>query len=249
MDGALWRRGLCGLAAVLTVLGLRTDGRAAEFVRWTASGFDSAEQRVLADAELYPQGRPDAPYRLDLTVLFARRTPWTQARAIRQIRLTAGILEPCGITLGAVRLARISLDSSQRRFNTNDADPSTGVPPAIAALASNLPPGSAYPAAFLIGRVEGTESLAVSYRASDEVGPPAPYFNTAWISYPAHWLPRADKRYSALAHELAHLLCRCGHTPSPTRHLLHASRNFLSSRVLPEHCERFRESRLLALTH
>ena len=243
------RRGGRGLAVALAVLGLQAEGSATEFVRWTDSGFDSAEQRTLADAELYPRGRPDAPYRLNLTVLFARGTPWTQARAIRQIRLTAGILQPCGIALGAVRLARLSLDSSQRRFNAEDADPRTGVPAAVATLASKLPPGSARPAIFLLGRIEGTKSLAVSYRAADEGSPVAPHFDTAWISYPAHWLPRADKHYSPLAHELAHLLCRCGHTPSPTRHLLHASRNYLSSHVLPEHCERFRGSGLLALTH
>lgn len=215
------------------------------FVSWADSGFSRAEHRTLDRNEVYPRGSPDLPYRLDATVLYGRKTPWTQARALRQIRLTAGILQHCGIAFGNVRLVRLFLDARQRRLNATDADPETGVPPTVAELAAMLPPGTAYPAAFLIGRVDGTKSLAVSYRALDRDGPWAPYFDSAWISYPAHWLPRRDDRYSALAHEFAHLLCRCGHSPSANRHLLHKSRNFLSSDVLPEHCELFRSSPLV----
>ena len=152
----------------------------------------------------------------------------------------------CGIAFGHVRLVRLTLAPNQRRIDASRADPATGVPEVVAELASRLPPGTAYPAAFLVGRIGGVESLAVSYRAPDGTEASAAYLDSAWISYPAHWQRRADDRYSALAHEFAHLLCRCGHTPSASRHLLHESRNFLSSTVLDEHCERFRSSPLVS---
>ena len=241
------------LVRVLACLSLITPLAAGEsprqFSEWMGSGFADAGQRILDSEEIYPRGRPSLDYRLDATVLYARGTAWTQARAIRQIRQTAAIFEPCGIALGSVQLVRLRLDPGQRRIDAALTDPGSGVPPGVAALSAALPFGARYPAAFLIGRVDGSESLAVSYRAADEHGPQAQYFNTAWIGYQAHWLPRPDDRYSPLAHEFAHLLCRCGHTSNAKRHLLHEARNFLSSHVLPEHCERFKTSSLLSPIH
>ena len=237
------------LACLFLITRFAAGDSTGEFSEWTGSGFVNARQRILDSTEIYPRGRPNLEHRLDATVLYVRGTAWTQARAIRQIRRTAAIFEACGIALGSVRLVRLRLDPGQRRIDAALTDPDSGVPPGVDSLSAALPVGARYPAAFLIGRVDGTESLAVSYRAADEHGPHAKYFNTAWIGYQAHWLPRPDDRYSPLAHEFAHLLCRCGHTPSAERHLLHEARNFLSSHVLPEHCERFKTSSLVSIKH
>ena len=226
-----------------------SDGRADGFSAWTESGFPGAESRLLSPAEIYPGGAPNLPLRLDATVVYDRGTAWTQARAVRQIRRTAGIFEPCGIALGRVRLARLRLPADQRVLDTAEAAPDTAVPPLASELSSKVPASATYPVAFLIARVEGTPSLAVSYRALDPQGPGASYFDTAWIGYRAHWLPRRDDRYSALAHEFAHLLCRCGHSRHADSHLLHSARNFLSADVLPEHCERFASSPLVSASH
>ncbi len=222
-----------------------SDAPPAEFARWAESGFDRAEHRAVSRAELYPRGKPQLLFELDLTVLWIPQTPWTQVRALHQLRRTADILATCRIALHDIRLVRLALPAAQRRMDVTSEDPRTGVPPAVARLSALLPETAARPAAFLVGQFVGTDLLAISYRAPPGSLAEAPYFDTAWISYPAHWRPRADERYSALAHELAHLMCRCGHKPTADRHLLHASRNFLSSRVLPEHCEAFRNSPLL----
>lgn len=241
---SILRRWAFALPFLIAAVGVGQERR--RFAPWPEAGYPGAESRPLDLAEIYPRGRPALPHRLDATVLYTRGTPWTAARALRQIRLTAAILAPCGISFGRVRLARLRLPAERRRIDIGAADPASGVPAAVAELAALLPPDAAYPAAFLIGRVDGSESLAVSYRARDDAGPRAAYFNTAWIGYRAHWLPRRDDRYSPLAHEFAHLLCRCGHQAAERRHLLHEARNFLSAEILPEHCERFRESPLLA---
>lgn len=219
------------------------------FEGWTEANFRDAESRMLQPREIYPRGRPDLSYRLDATVLYMKGTPWTEARALRQIRRTAVIFEPCGIMLRNVRLAKLRVPRDGRRIDAAAPDPVSGVPPQAAKLAAMLPPEAAYPVAFLIGRVAGSKSLAVSYRAREPVESEAPYFDTAWIGYQAHWLPRRDDLYSPLAHEFAHLLCRCGHVRSEQRHLLHNARNFLSSNVLPEHCELFRGSPLVSSNH
>ena len=243
-DWGLSRRAALSLAAVLAS-GAAVEARS-QFTAWEQSGFGSAEARQLTERELYPTGRPSLPFSLDATVAFDRRTPWNEARAIRQLRKTAAIFEACGVGLSAVTLVRLALAPADRRIDTALTDPVTGVPPTVARLAARLPAGTAYPAAFLIGRVAGTASLAVSYRPPPQSEATASYFNTAWISYQGHWLPRNDENYSPLAHELAHLLCRCGHTETARRHLLHSARNFLSSAVLPDDCKRIRDSPLLS---
>lgn len=239
----LSRRAALSLAALLAG-GASVEARS-QFAPWAESGFGSAEARQLTERDLYPKGRPSLPFSLDATVAFDQRTPWSQARAIRQLRKTAAIFEACGVAIRDVTLVRLALPPQDRRIDTALTDPATGVPPTVARLAARLPAEAAYPAAFLIGRVAGTASLAVSYRPRLEGEATAPYFNTAWIAYQSHWLPRHDESYSPLAHELAHLLCRCGHTDTAQRHLLHSARNFLSSAVLPDDCKRIQNSPLL----
>ncbi len=209
---------------------------------WSATELPDVEYRLLGPDEIYPRGVPDLDYRLDATVVYARKTAWTEARALRQIRKTASIFAPCGIELGDIDLVRLSLAPALRRLDASTSATASGVPTSVAEFSKRIPQGARYPMAFLIGRVVGTESLAISYRALDQDGPTAPYFDTAWIGYKAHWMQRRDDLYSPLAHEFAHLLCRCGHTASATGHLLQSARNFLSSTVLPEHCRAFMAS-------
>lgn len=239
--------------AALSLAALLASGASVEagsqFAPWAESGFGSAEARQLAERDLYPEGRPSLPFSLDATVAFDRRTAWNQARAIRQLRKTAAIFEACGVAIRNVTLVRLALPPEGRRIDTALTDPLTGVPPTVAWLAGRLPADAAYPVAFLIGRMVGTASLAVSYRPRLEGAMAAPYFNTAWISYQSHWLPRHDQSYSPLAHELAHLLCRCGHTKTAHRHLLHSARNFLSSAVLPDDCKRIQNSPLVSVNY
>ena len=247
MGDARSARPLLVLAAVLVCPFASSPASGANrFADWAGSGFLGAEFRLLDRDEIYPPGSLPLAHRLDATVAYARDTAWTEARALRQIRRTAAILAGCGIELGSVDLVRLRLGTNMRRLDASAAEPDTGVPRAVAELSAKIPPGARYPVAFLIGRVVGTESLAISYRALEESGPAAPYFDTAWIGYRAHWLPRRDDLYSALAHEIGHLLCRCGHTVSATSHLLHPARNFLSSNVMPQHCEAFIASPLVS---
>ncbi len=235
-------------ASFLLASGLSSAQKESGFKQWTESSFQDAQIRVIAEYEIYPTGRPVLPYTLDTTILYLRGTPWTEARALRHIRRTAAIFEPCGINLGTVQLGRLYLPKADRRLDTSLPDPATGVPDTADRLAALLPTDAVYPVAFLIGRVDGTRSMAISYRPRTDQHTQAAFLNTAWIGYQAHWFPRKDDQYSPLAHELAHLLCRCGHSDTEQHHLLHSARNFLSSDVLPEHCQRFQGSPFVSLS-
>jgi hypothetical protein len=111
-----------------------------------------------------------------------------------------------------------------------------------------LPREARWPVAFFAGRLVGDEAIARSYgRGEIEPGrePDFPYMSTAWFAYKTHWIERRDEEYSSLAHELAHLLCNCGHVRSKEPHLMNTYRNMLSSHILPEHCGLILESPLL----
>lgn len=244
---------LLRIGSLLVIAALSSD---AQFLPWPESEFAEAEFRWVDEKEIYPAADGPAAFALDMTVLFARGTPWSEARAMRQIRKTAQIFRACEIGLRRVRLVRMRLPKPLRSINAAAVEPHSGVPKNVRILAERLPTGVDYPVAFLIGSVAGEKSLALSYRAQqppesavpylDTAYPGTAYMDTAWIAYQAHWIARNDDVYSPVAHEFAHLLCRCGHTKTAERQLLHPARNFLSSRVLPEHCERFRDSPLVS---
>ena len=236
-----WATGFLAMA-LACMAPLRAQG---PYVPWPGAGFPLAEMRHVPAREIYPSGRPGRAGILDATVVFDRRSPWTQGRALRQLRKTAAILEHCGVAFGKVVLARVEFSRGFKGFDAAEVDPATGVPAEVVRLASLLPQGTARPVAFLIRAVRGTDSLAVSYGPPEAARSKPAYADTAWLSYRSHWLPRRDPDYSPVAHEFAHLLCRCGHAGGPSRHLLHKARNFLGSSVLPEDCARIRESSLV----
>jgi hypothetical protein len=219
-----------------------------KFVRWSETGFERAHSRVLRPEELYGKRPPSLDYSLGFTAVFLEGTGWREARVIRQIRKTARIFEPCGIELRDVRLVRAHVPQELRNIDVNDKVPGSDVPRDVYRLVRLLPGSAKWPVVFFIGNIRGEEVLARSYQQGNVPATELrdyPYMNSAWISYRAHWLERPEDDYSALAHEVAHLLCRCGHERGPQRHLLHEYRNFLGAHVLGAHCEQFRSSNLV----
>ena len=230
------------VALVLT--GAASD--AADFVpdeEWESKGFARAERLRWDPDEL---GVGDFALRLPLTVVIARGSNWTRARALRQIRKTAAALSGCEIALGPVSLLRAHLPTGKPHIDmaVEPAGPQT--PEDIRETAERFPRAADRPVAVLVGRLNGDAAVARSYRPAPGVSAAQHSFlNTIWISYRAHWMDRPDEMYSPLAHELGHLLCECGHTGGERRHLLHEKRNFLGAEVLPEHCSDFRKSLLI----
>ncbi len=228
------------------LLGLLAVALNAQFSPWSEARFAEADLRSVSESEIYPKLDRPKNFTLNATVVFARGTAWSESRALRQIRKTAETFRACEIGLGRVWLGRVKIPKPQRVIDVEAVESGSQVPRNVRVLSEHLPAAVDYPVAFLIGRVDGDRSLARSYRSDDPANTRVPYLNTAWIGFEAHWIPRKDELYSPLAHEFAHLLCRCGHETTDQRHLLHSARNFLSSSVLPEHCDRMQQSPLVS---
>lgn len=215
---------------------------------WPEAKFNDARARTLESREIYPEGVPEHQWELPLTVVMLEKTNWTEARATRQLRKTAAIFAPCGIALGEVQFARGGGPDGRHDINMTTLFPGADLPADVVEFSSLAPPQAPWPRVFLVGRLLGDTVLARSYQQGavrDEESGRFPYMNTAWLAYRAHWEERAEREYSSLAHELAHVLCRCGHTGGDRRHLLHEKRNFLGATVLEEDCRKMRLSPLL----
>lgn len=215
---------------------------------WPQAEFADARVRSLEAREIYPEGAHEHPWELPLTVVLLDKTNWTEARAIRQLRRTAAIFAPCGIALGDVQLARVRGPEGRHDADMTKHYPGSDMPADVVDFSSRVPADAPWPRVFLVGRLLGDAALARAYQqgdVSDEEARKYPYMNTAWAAYRAHWEERAEDGYSSLAHELAHILCRCGHSGGDHRHLLHEKRNFLGATVLEDDCLKMRSSPLL----
>jgi hypothetical protein len=215
---------------------------------WPETDFGDARVRTVESREIYPADVPEHLYELPLTVVLFDKTNWTEARALRQLRKTATIFAPCGIVLGAVQLARGRGPNGRHDIDMSELYPGADMPADVVDFSARVAPDAVWPRVFLVGRMLGDTVLARSYQqgaVADEDSHRFPYMNTAWIAYRAHWDERAEKEYSSVAHELAHVLCRCGHTGGDRRHLLHEKRNFLGAAVLEDDCRKMQLSPLL----
>ena len=219
------------------------------FRAWSEAGFERAETRLASPTEVYPDGAPAYDHRLNLSLVFVEGTSWNQARVLRHVRKTARILGACGIALDRVRLVKARVANELRRIDVNDLVPGSDIPRKVHQLSAMMPRTADWPVLFFIARIDGEDELARSYQRGDvplDQLSRYPYMNTAWIAYKTHWIERAEDGYSTVAHELAHLLCECGHEGGSARHLLHKFRNFLGAEVLPQHCQQFLRSPLLS---
>jgi hypothetical protein len=215
---------------------------------WPEADFKDARVRTIETSEMYPEGVPEHQWKLPLTLVMLEKTNWTEARVVRQLRKTAASFAPCGIALNDVQLARGRRPDGRHDVDIAALYPGADLPADVVEFSARVPPQSPWPRVFFVGRLLGDAAPARSYQqgaVGDDEARRFPYMNTAWIAYRAHWETGAEKEYSSLAHELAHVLCRCGHTGGDRRHLLHEKRNLLGAEVLDDDCRKMRLSPLL----
>ena len=209
--------------------------------------FTHVQSRLLGPGEFSHPSPVRA--RLPLTLVMLRGSNWSEKRIVSHVRRTAGAFAACGVGLGPVTLVKAKAPDGRHDLDMTDVHPQAGVPRDVFRIAHMLPASAGWPVVFFAGKLIGDDALARSYGLG-EVRPGRerdfPYMSSAWIAYKTHWIEREDEEYSSLAHELAHLLCECGHVSADEPHLMHTHRNRLSSRILPEHCDAIRASPLLS---
>ena len=238
-------------SALVASLALSAGAAAQSYQPWSGARLDDARFWSVPAEEIYPEGPPDFAHRLPLTLVILDKTNWTEARALRHVRKTAVIFAACKIELGPITLARGRGPDGMHDIDMNALAEGSNIPLDVVDLAARAPASAPWPRVFFVGRLEGDDALARAYRrgaVDDKNLPQFPYMNSAWVSYQAHWRERSEKGYSSLAHELAHVLCECGHTDGETRHLLHGKRNFLGTKILDSDCAKMTSSSLLSLS-
>jgi len=214
---------------------------------WLDAGFEKAEVRRVPAAELAAPTGEKIEYTLPVSFIRLAGSNWTHARVMRHVSRTVRIFAACGIGLGPVEI--IEAQAPDGRHDLDMEIPSGQPAPEDVVKFSAMAPASALrPPVYFVGRLLNDEALARSFRRGDVSVQEATgfaYLDTSWVAFKTHWMERKDDEYSTVAHELAHLLCECGHERSREPHLLNRYRNFLSSHIQPETCERMRKSPLL----
>ena len=214
---------------------------------WSARGFEQVEIRTIEADEMGTEAGRAIDLRLPLSLVRLAGSNWTHERVMRHVRRTAGIFAACGIGLGPVQVIEARAPNGRHDL-TMTTEAGLPAPRDVMDLAAMVPPNALRPPVFFVGRLHEDEALARSYRRGELSALESkqyPYLDTAWVAFKTHWIERKDEGYSTVAHELAHLLCECGHTETKQRNLLNRYRNFLSADILPETCEAMRGSPLL----
>lgn len=94
-------------------------------------------------------------------------------------------------------------------------------------------------------------SMPVAYSHSDEYSPMSvqkALANTSFLGWDIEtpqYKEARDPNYSPVAHELAHVLCNCGHMQPGIHNLLSGDAHYVNDYVTPEQCDTFRHSPLV----
>ena len=94
-------------------------------------------------------------------------------------------------------------------------------------------------------------NVGVAYSHGDDFTPNSPMkslTDTSWLGteiLTSHYKLARDPRYSPVAHEIAHVLCNCGHVASGVRNILSGDSDFVSDQITPGQCEAFKQSPLV----
>lgn len=234
-------------AVMLLVLALpsRGGGQTTE-QDWLAKGFEKVEIHRIEAGE-FEVAKTPVEFTLPVSFIRLAGSNWTHDRLIRHVSRTATIFSACSIGLGPIEVIEARVPGGRHDLEMENEQ---GLPPPADVMKlSAMTPDAAYrPPVFFVGRLHGDEALARSFRRGEVPSEEASryaYLDTSWIAFKTHWIERNDEEYSTVAHELAHLLCECGHNRAKKRNLLNRYRNFLSSAILPETCEQMRRSPLL----
>ena len=218
-----------------------------EELQWELSGFDRPEISYLDFSETYfPGDSMTFTHQLPLTLVMFRETGWTRGQVEWRIKYAAEVYKQCGIKVSSAKLV-VSDPLNERIIEgLNFGGRSMGHQSEIL---SSLPSGTTRPVMFFIGAPTKQDFLAWAYwplkwwqkpiRPFQKLLRMTSPYNTAWINNLT--IGESPHGSSVIAHEVAHLLCRCGHVDE--RNLL--GKKLLNNQITPAQCNKFKKSKLL----
>lgn len=166
---------------------------------------------------------------LDLIVL--KDSAWGPETVYPHVDRAGEIFARCGIRFNPVRLSYAEAPRFERHA------------PHDQELAEKVLAQHSKPALFFF-EGEGSEAFGEDFSPS---APRRVLEYTGWIASHINtpgYVAARKPTYDTVAHELAHLLCNCGHTPAGQLNLLSGQAEFVNDEITPEQCEQFRASPL-----
>ena len=217
---------------LLTMLGLLTTlpCSAQTAADWTARGF----KNVVVENATFAAPTVKLRHAFPLHIVISRQTAWDRAKVLARIARVREIYEQCQMTADPVQLVTV--------------DPPMGytdrTPPHDADMADMLPKGVKPTLFFLTGPGSGE-----AY--GDDFAPGSARKNLIWTAWLGEdiesqaYKAARDASYEPVAHEIAHMLCNCGHVEDGSRNILASDAGLVNDRIAPAQCAQFRRSILV----
>lgn len=168
------------------------------------------------------------------TAVYLRGSGWEPSMIKEELEKTQRIFDQCGIKLDPVKVVEMEpLDGRQDIDQQYDLE-------LVTALGIQD-----RPLVFFL------RSVGIFLSHGEDFAPGSPMkslTNTSWLGLdlrsPGYKAMR-DPSYSPVAHEIAHVLCDCGHVEPGQRNLLAGDASFVNDRLTPQQCEDFKKSPLV----
>lgn len=190
-----------------------------------------SDQKASPSTPLAPPPEDESvQYFFPLNLYYQSSTGWTPETINPHISRVQAIFQKCKMTASPIRFIPLNLPASHTEFRSP-------LDQEIAQMVSPLEK----PAIFFLGGSERPQAYGDEFA---EGSPRAILTWTAWISPLIHTSlsPLVSPLYDSVAHEVAHILCDCGHRDVPEKNLLSERIELRSDDLTTEQCEKFRES-------
>ncbi len=174
----------------------------------------------------------NVPLTVPLDLIVLKNGAWGPETVYPHVERAQRIFARCGIRFAPVKIDYAEAPGFARR------------PPFDQELAEAVMPGHAKPALFFF---DGAGSEAYGEDFSDS-SPRKILEYTGWIASQINtpdYVKARHPAYDTVAHEIAHMLCNCGHTSPGLPNLLSGQAEFVNDEVTPQQCEQFRASPLV----
>ena len=221
---------------------------------WLKSGdFTNPVALSLETSSIYQSIAVDEKeftHTLSLTFIMLRNSDWTEESVREQLTRIAVVYLQCGIKISGAELIIVDSPLAQKSVDVSWVGRDDEL------IAKATPRSSHKNVRVFLFRSEADSmkhdmkrKFAYAYYPKDNFGWD-PLDNTVWISSIADDILRKSysSDYSSLAHEVTHILCKCGHIDSEEKNLMNKISYYLNGDLTPKQCEQIKRSKFLNST-
>ena len=236
------QHGLPGLNQLVQATGTAPDswptqpGTLLEEQEWNQAEFGQTHIEHIAP-KIYTHA-------FDLSLVMFRDTGWSKKEVLTRMKRVAEIYGQCDIQLKSIKLVTTNASRGWIDIDTEDTPEGENRDIRIAAV---TPKSAPEPIIYLIRSIKD-RTTGIAWFEDEETPASHPLANTIWMPHDVtteEYKNRRDSRYSPIAHELAHILCRCGHIPGDEDNILSRYYDAANDQITPGQCAQFKSSRFV----